>query len=232
LLRRRPPPFPMIPPDSSGPPAALTRLFSCQGPERDAAWTEFVASHSRLLLHVCRTLSRDSDGAMDGYAHVLEVLRKDDYRRLRAYVPDGRTRFTTWLVVVTRRAVLDRQRSRYGRPRGETETIRADQHSRRRLEDLVAAEIDPDELSSDPASSPDALVRRHQLTERLRDALMTLAPPDRLLLALRFEDGQTVREIATMLKMPSVFHVYRRLAAVLALLKAELAKHGVEDAEP
>jgi RNA polymerase sigma factor (sigma-70 family) len=220
----------MIPSDSSDPPKALTRLLSCQGPERDAAWTEFVASHSRLLLHVCRTLARDSDGAMDGYAHVLEVLRKDDHRRLRAYVPDGRTRFTTWLVVVTRRALLDRQRSRYGRPRSETD--RADHHSRRQLEDLVAAEIDPDELSSDPRSSPDALIRHRQLTDQLRDAMVTLAPADRLLLALRFQDGHPVKEIATMLKMPSVFHVYRRLSAVLGSLKSELAKHGVEDAEP
>src|SRR5687767_1812254 len=161
----------MTPTDSSDTPTALTRLVSCLGPERDAAWTEFVSSYSRLLLHVCRTLSDDRDGVMDGYAHVLEALRADDCKRLRAYVPDERTRFTTWLVVVTRRLLLDRQRGRYGRPRNDREPSRAGHQARRRLEDLVGAELDPDELGSPPGSSPDAAIRGSQLAERLRDAL-------------------------------------------------------------
>jgi DNA-directed RNA polymerase specialized sigma24 family protein len=44
---------------------------------------------------------------MDGYAYVLEALRSDDYRRLRAYAADGRSKFSTWLVVVARRLCLD-----------------------------------------------------------------------------------------------------------------------------
>ncbi len=222
----------MIPPDSSDPPTALTRLCSCQGPERDAAWTEFVASYSRLVLHTCRTLSQDRDGMMDGYAHVLEALRKDECHRLRAYVPDGRTRFTTWLVVVTRHLLLDRQRERYGRPRSDTAPSRADHQARRRLEDLDAGEVDPDQLGAAPESSPDAVIRRRQLTDRLGAALSTLAPADRLLLALRFEDEQSARAIATVMRLPSVFHVYRRLSATLVVLRAALAKRGVSDAEP
>ena len=33
--------------------------------DRDAAWESFVASHSRLILHVARSVTRDADEAMD-----------------------------------------------------------------------------------------------------------------------------------------------------------------------
>jgi len=70
---------------------------------REAAWDVFVARHSRLLLHVARKVMPESDVAMDAYAHLLERLRRDDCRALTAYCPDGRSRFTTWLVVVAGR---------------------------------------------------------------------------------------------------------------------------------
>ena len=169
---------------------------------------------------------------MDGYAYVLEALREDCYRRLRAYAPDPRTRFTTWLVVVTRRLLLDYHRRRYGRPRSEDDTRRAEHAARRRLEDLVASEVDPDLVAGSATDSPDADVRRRELVEALRRALDELNPADRLLLALRFEDARPVREIARMVGFPTVFHVYRRLDAVLAALKRALARRGVSDPEP
>jgi RNA polymerase sigma factor (sigma-70 family) len=219
-------------PHASGSPPALERLLCAQGPDRDAAWAEFLAQHSGLLLHTCRMVEHDRDAAMDGYAHVLEALRENDFRRLRGYVPDGRTRFSTWLVVVVRRLLLDHYRHRYGRPRSERESRRADHLVRRRLEDLVAAEVDPDELEAASAGRPDTAVRRAELADALRSALAELPPADRLLLALRFEDERPVKEIASMLALPTVFHVYRRLAAVLAVLKAALARRGVETPEP
>jgi RNA polymerase sigma factor (sigma-70 family) len=210
-------------------------LSAVEGVERvdlDEAWAEFVAAHSALLLHTCRTVVRDHDAAMDAYAYVLEALREDCYRRLRAYTPDPRTRFTTWLVVVARRLVLDFHRRRYGRPRSEDELRRAERAARRRLEDLVAAEIEPDQLTTSPANSPDAALRRRELADALRAALDELPPPDRLLLALRFEDERSAREIAGALGLPTVFHVYRRLGAVLGELRGALARRGVEEPEP
>lgn len=184
------------------------------------------------MLHVCRSLSRDPDGVMDGYAFVLEALREDGCRRLRAYVPDGKTRFTTWLVVVCRRLVLDYYRGRYGRSRSDDVTRRSEQATRRKLEDLVADEIDPDQLESATPSRPDASIRRKQLTEALRQALDELDAQDRLLLALRFSDERSVREIRKTLGLPTVFHVYRRLGSVLATLRHALAVRGVEEPEP
>ena len=84
---------------------------------RSRAWERFIGRHSRLLLKVAHETSRQYDGAMDHYAFVLERLRADDFHRLRHYEPDGRTKFTTWLVVVARRLCLDHHRAIYGRPR-------------------------------------------------------------------------------------------------------------------
>jgi RNA polymerase sigma factor (sigma-70 family) len=163
---------------------------------------------------------------------VLEALRADECRRLRAYAPRAGTRFTTWLVVVTRRLLLDHHRHRYGRPRAEDDARRAEQVTRRRLEDLVAAEVDPDRLTAAATTGADTAVRREQLAHALRQALDELESSDRLLLALRFEDERSVREIAAMLRMPTVFHVYRRIGVVLAAIRRALARRGVEGPEP
>lgn len=211
-----------------GLPRTLSRLQNArEGAERDTAWTDFVAAHSDVVLHTCRSVAREYDTAMDAYASVLEELRADNCRRLRTYVPDGKTKFTTWLVVVARRLALDHVRHRYGRPRSDDETKRAEQATRRRLEDLVAEEIDPDQLAG-PSKSPDASVRQAELTAALRIALGELEPKDHLLLALRFEDERPIKDIARALGFPTVFHVYRRLGAVLADLRRALARRGVE----
>lgn len=214
-------------------PLTLSRLHDAsEGTERDEAWAEFVAAHSKVVLHVCRSTAHDHDAAMDGYAFVLQALREDGCRRLRAYTPDGRTKFTTWLVVVARRLVLDYFRQRYGRSRSVDTAKRGEQATRRRLEDLVAEEIEPDQLAIAGPDVPDARIRREQLTSALRFAMGELAPSDRLLLVLRFVDERSTRDIARILRFPSVFHVYRRLGVVLARLRDALARRGVEEPEP
>ena len=214
-------------------PLELSRLLSAsETSEHDKAWETFLTRHNGLLLHTCRHVARDRDAAMDGYAYVLEQLRADGYRRLRAYTPQTTTRFTTWLVVVTRRLLLDFYRHRYGRSRSESDA-RRDQHAaRRRLEDLVGDEIDPEELPTAATHGPDAAVRRAELARALRVALDELDPSDRLLLALRFEDERPVRDIAAVMRLPSIFHVYRRLGAVLTELKRRLARRGITEPEP
>jgi len=214
-------------------PPLLDRLLRpAEREARDRAWDEFVAAHSAVVLHTCRQVARDHDAAMDGYAYVLEALRADDCRRLRAYTPDGRTQFRTWLVVVVRRMLVDHHRQRFGRPRSADAERVAEHDARRRLEELVAAEVDPDDLAGPGAESPDAEVRRRELSDALRHAIDGLDPTDRLLLTLRFEDERPAKEIAAVLRLPTVFHVYRRLGAVLARLKLALARRGVEAPDP
>ena len=169
---------------------------------------------------------------MDGFSHVIGELRRNGYARLKAYVPDGRTRFSTWLVVVTRRLLLDDHRRRYGRSRSDDETPREARLTRRRLEDLVASEIDPEQLATDDDQGADAALRRAELARAIREGLAELRPGDRLLIALRFEDERPVREIAAELGLPTVFHVYRRIASVLAVLRHSLEQRGIRDLEP
>lgn len=218
---------------SLGLPLSLSRLRRAKdGTEHDDAWTEFVRAHSDVVLHACRAIAHDHDSAMDSYAFVLEELHGNGCRRLHAYVPDGKTKFTTWLVVVTRRLALDLHRQRYGRPRSGDESRRTESIARRNLEDLVAAEIDPDQIEPSTASSPDDELRRRELRDTLARAIAELDPPDRLLLALRFVDEQSIRDIARALGFPSVFHVYRRVAGLLSTLRKVLASRGVEGSEP
>jgi RNA polymerase sigma factor (sigma-70 family) len=217
----------------AGGPPILQRLLGKElGAETRDEWAEFIAAHSAILLHTCRRMARDRDDAMDAYAYVLDALSQNGYRRLRAYRPSEKTQFTTWLVVVTRRLLLDRHRHRYGRPRSEEQSRRDEHETRRQLEQLVGAEIEPDELSSGVGNSPDLAIRRAQLADALQRAIDELDPADRLVLALRFEDERSVREIATLLKVPTIFHAYRRIAGALAALKGALAHRGVDGPEP
>lgn len=192
---------------------------------REAAWGAFLAAHTRLLLHVARGVGRDYDAAMDAYAYMLERLREADCHRLRCYAADGRTKFTTWLVVVGRRLCLDHQRQRYGRLRSEDPGDRQAHRERRRLQDLITVDLD-----HSPATADDA----HQSVEAgetqafVAAALAALTPGDRLLLKLRYEDDLSAREIAPLLGLPTQFHVYRRLKALLAEMRAKLASRGME----
>jgi RNA polymerase sigma factor (sigma-70 family) len=201
-------------------------------PGCEDVWDEFLASYSEVVLHTCRAVAHDHDAAMDAYAYALEALREDDCRRLRAYVPEPEIKLSSWLVVVTRRLVLDYFRHRYGRSRSQQTDRQQEQQTRRRLEELVAEKIDPDFLFDESASDADAEIRRQQLVAALAGSIAELSPSDRLLLVLRFEDERPVRQIASMLALPSVFHVYRRLGAVLTQLRRALASRGVDTAEP
>ncbi len=199
---------------------------------RDDAWIEFVATYSDTMLHTCRAVAHDRDAAMDSYAYALEAFHEDGCRRLRAYVPEPDIKFSSWLVVVTRRLVHDYFRQRYGRSRSEDENRQQEHLARRRLEDLVADEIEPDRLIGHSYDEADAGIRRQQLELALSRALEELDTADRLLLTLRFEDERPVREIARTLGFPTVFHVYRRLGRVLSTLRRALESRGVDAAEP
>ena len=191
----------------------------------EAAWAAFLRSQSRLLLAVCRSLGRDYDATMDAYAFLLDQLRKDDYRRLRAYAADGRSKFTTWLVVVARRLCLDHHRHKYGRTRDGPPEAAEQRSARRRLIDLVAAEVDPSTVVDPGSADPESAMVDRDQADRLAAALAGLEPRDRLLLTLRFEDDLSAREIGELLGFPTPFHVYRRLTAVLGALRQRL-DHG------
>ena len=216
-------------------PEVLARLFEAVDERaRDEAWTRFVDEYSRLLLYVARRNTPDYDGAMDAYAFVLEKLREHEMHRLRGYAADGRGKFTTWFVVVSRRLCLDFLRHRYGRapdsgPAADVDDTRA---ARRRLVDLALSTGDDSLALQTSDDDPDVNLRREELERALDIVMKQLTAPDRLLLALRFQDGLSGAEIASLLHFASPFHVYRRLNHLLASLRERLAKLGVQSSVP
>jgi RNA polymerase sigma factor (sigma-70 family) len=211
--------------------ASLSRLIRAGTPQdSDAAWRAFVAEHSRLVLHACRSVWRAPDDAMDAYAEVLDHLHADDFRRLREFATEPRSRVSTWLVVVSRRIALDLYRRRYGRPGNDAAVEQ--RRARRRLQDLVAEQLELHDPAGPDADRADSAIRLAELHDALQGALGGLAPRDMLLLKLRFVDDLSAQEIARMLEMPTPFHVYRRLNALLAELRRTLGSRGVESALP
>jgi RNA polymerase sigma factor (sigma-70 family) len=200
---------------------------------RDGAWRGFLARHNRLLLRVAYTVARNREDAMDAYTAVLERLREDDGHRLRAYRPDGRSKFTTWLVVVSRRICVDFLRRRYGRYVPAPQRDGADDRSSRlALLDLLGTDVDPAAMADEHGAAPDGPLRLRELSATLNGALEELSNDDRLLLKLRFEDDLSASAIARLVGSPTPFHVYRRLNALLAELRAHLSSRGVENSQP
>lgn len=199
---------------------------------RERAWSDFLEEYSPVLLKAARRFGRDYDATMDRYRFVLEKLQEDDHRRLRAYEPRGRSTFAAWLVVVARRLCVDYDRARYGRggrgadpDAGEEERIR-----RRGLADLTGVALDVGRLSS--GSNPERGIRERELREALETAMGALDPRDRMLLKLRFEDGLPVRQIADVMRFPTVFHVYRRLNPALDRVRRGLLERGIGGPAP
>jgi RNA polymerase sigma factor (sigma-70 family) len=199
---------------------------------RDEAWTAFVEGNSKLILYAARSLGGDHDDVMDRYAFVLSQLRRDDFHRLRAYGDDGRGKFTTWLVVVVRRLCLDHRREKYGRARGDDENVEDGHRMRARLVDLISDEGALTELVNPSRTGPEEQLRAAQLHDVLQFAVAALAPDDRLLLRLRFEDDLSAAEISRLMSCRSPFDVYRRLRRVLGSLRTALLTRGVRDPVP
>lgn len=210
-------------------PSEVVRLLDAPGPEaRESAWAAFLGAYNHVLLRASRLLGAEHDGAMDRYVHVLEGLRCDDFRRLRLCRTDPPADFSIWLAVVARRLSLDQYRARYGRPpRSPSTQAKARRTTRRRVEDLLTHN-DPDFLPDDTAEPADVAVTRSERRQVLHEALAELSPRDRLLLRFRFDEDCSVSEIARVMDYPTIFHVYRRINAVLGALRRSLRNRGID----
>ena len=214
----------------SGLPQTLERLFREDPPSEDA-WSDFAREYTALLMHVARSTSRGRDEAMDAYTYLLERFSEHGCRRLRAYSADPRSKFTSWLVVVARRICIDHHRVKYGRVRNEESKAERERLGlRRRLGDLSDGPEFADSIPDENAETPAEAMERAELSDELRALRESLPPGDRLLLAMRFDDGLSAAEIATILRYPSQFHVYRKINALLADLKLRLKERGYDQA--
>jgi RNA polymerase sigma factor (sigma-70 family) len=211
-------------------PIALGQLLAASDSiVREAAWDELITKHTRLLLAVARSFGGGHDEAMERYSYILEKLLESDFRRLRTFDAESGASFSTWLTVATRRLCLDHHRSRYGRHR-PTVTDQADplRALRRCIVDSVSSDVDADSLSDSTLVPGDAQAMIDERDTALRRELMRLAPRDRLLLALRFEDDLSASRISRILGLATPFNVYRRLNVVLRQLRAALESRGID----
>jgi RNA polymerase sigma factor (sigma-70 family) len=205
-------------------------LVSTDQATQDRAWAAFVRAHSDVVLRVARALGGGHDATMDRYAFVLDALRLDQCKRLRAYAPEGRGSFDTWLAVVVRRLCLDEYRHRYGRTQSDAPEAEAERVTRRQLADLVGDELGLDLLEGDAGLVPDVELERAEQRAVLETALAQLDVSDRLILRLRFEDALSVPEIARLIGADSPFKIYRQLDKVLATVRRILEAAGIHDA--
>ena len=144
-------------------PNALSLLLCAEtAAERDRAWSEFLEAHSGLMLHVARSLGGGHDDIMDRYTFMLESLERDDYRRLRGFVGDGRCTFSTWLIVVARRLCLDHHRKRYGRLQSDEASAAHRRSERRQLVDLVSDEAGLAMLEAPASDGPEEGLQRNE----------------------------------------------------------------------
>lgn len=206
-------------------PPEVTRLI-CAGTQADMdeAWAAFLAAHSMTLMRVASAFAPGYDGALDRYAYMLDELRRHDCRRLRRFVADGRGRFSTWLTVVARRLCLDHYRRRYGRFHGPQQGPGLDPRAaRRRLVDLTTNVAEVESLEDPAGTDPVDRLASAEQREALSRAVAKLPPADQLLLRLRFEHDLSARQVATLLGLPTPFHVYRRLDALCGILRGQLA---------
>ena len=190
-----------------------------------------MREYSRLIhLAACKS-ARAYDNVMDRYTFVLEALREEDLKRLRAFDPNGRSRFTTWLVVMLSRLCVDFHRRTYGRFASDDGTG-PEASKRRRLVDLVGGEINLSRLPDASSEAPDLEICQKKLCSELEKALGSLGNEERLLLRLRFEDQHSAKDIAQMLGLSSEFVAYRRLKSTLEKLRKDLEQRGVHEPTP
>ena len=219
------------------PPVVAGLLGQVSGASPDQAWDSFLAHYGDLLLKTATYAYRRyaakgdaHDAAMDAYTFILEKLREEDFKRLRAFSGEDRDSLSRWLVVVARRLCTDFWRHRYGRVRQTTSET--DREARRRLMDEIWDPKDPAELPSRSMTSPDWDLRVEERKEALQTAVRELPARDQLLLALRFEEGLSARRIADLMEFRTPFHVYRQVSRVLASLKNRLEAMGIDGPDP
>lgn len=215
-------------------PPELSMVLNADSKSAEGAWQAFLSRYSPLILHAARTASSGYDDAMDSYAYVVERFHEQNFRRLRGYSADPRSRFTTWLVLVARRLCIDRKRQQYGRGSGGNHSGPGDDEraARRRLVDLTASQVELTTIEDSSHEDAENEVRKHELKQLLDSAIAELEPRDQLLLTLRFVDGLSAKEIAPIQSWPSPVHVYRRIDLLMVKLRRALERRGVDDPVP
>lgn len=102
---------------------------------------------------------------------------------------------------------------------------------RRRFEsDAALAQMPSDQPSvDDVVAEQERTEMAGRVGVALKSAMSGLDPQDRVILALRFEDGRSIVEVARMLRLDQKA-LYRRLDRVMTALRSELQALGIDSA--
>ena len=100
-----------------------------------------------------------------------------------------------------------------------------------RLAALIGEDIDLANLPA-PMRDPETEARAHELSAALADVLERLSTDEKLLLTLKYEDELPARRIAAAAGLPTQWHVYRRMNALLRRLRQELMARGFDSPTP
>ena len=168
----------------------------------EAACTELVAEHERMVVQLAMNLLGDRDEALDLSQEVfLRVFRT--IHRFR-----GQSSLRTWIYRIAVNQA--RNRHRFWRRRHRADQVSLDQH--------IAAH---GEFRSAGDTTPDRLLAQKELAERLQHALDHLPFDQRTAIILREIDGLSYEEIAYSLGV-AVGTVKSRLTRARQALRLEL----------
>ena len=169
----------------------------------EAACSELVAEHQRMVVQLAMNLLSDRDEALDLSQEVfLRVFRT--IHRFR-----GQSSLRTWIYRIAVNQA--RNRHRFWRRRHRADQVSLDQH--------IAAH--GDDFRSGGETTPDRVLAQKELASRLERALESL-PFDQLsVIVLREVDGLSYEEIAYSLGV-AVGTVKSRLTRARQALRAEL----------
>jgi RNA polymerase sigma factor (sigma-70 family) len=98
--------------------ARIENILLClNAGQLDAGWAAFLETYSSVLRNIIRQFEADNSASDDCFEFVCAKLSDENFRRLKAFNPDGSAKFRTWLTAVTANLCRDWRRSAYGRKR-------------------------------------------------------------------------------------------------------------------
>lgn len=196
------------------------RSFRSEGPARFTTWLRAVVSNLCVDWHRAelgrrrppRTVLRLPDLDQHVYHCIYErgMSRQDCVEALVTQFPGLTLEVVAAVNSRLFRVLSPTQRWQLASRRDAVESLDTHGRSPGDGDGLVASEPGPDVAAEDD-----------QERRRLQAALSRLAPDDRLLLRLRYEQDLTLSEVARLTAQPDPFHAHRRIQAALGHL-AEL----------
>jgi RNA polymerase sigma-70 factor (ECF subfamily) len=169
------------------------------GPRGRAAAEALFRRHRDRVYHWCRRFTRDPDEALDFAQEALFTAARD----LRQF--EGRSAFSSWLFVVTRRSCLRKRRSKGF---------------------VFDWGTEPDQLAAD-APSPETEFLLRSSEDRVLEAVNeSLEDLERTALWLKCFEGASVEEITRLLRLDNVSGARSLLQKARRKLRAALERSG------